>query len=105
MRFTRRFSPPFLQGSFSPEVLLMSIAKYFASSALLFCLSVSLHAQTTGAVLTRHAPNLNRRVEGSVQQMLGEGLNLNNGADVTGELLVPGSPEVQTNGQPAFGGV
>ncbi len=64
----------------------------------------ALRAQATGTALVRHAPTLNGTVDGSVQQMLGEGVRLNGGAIVTGALLVPGTPRVRVNGHPAFGG-
>ena len=52
-------------------------------------------AQTTNlAVTVRHAPGLNGngRIEGSLQQMLGEGTTLNGGFTLTGDLLVPEPP-------------
>lgn len=52
----------------------------------------------------RHAPTLNGNVEGSIQQMTGEAVTLNGGANVTGDLLVPGSPTIRLNGQPNYGG-
>jgi len=64
-----------------------------------------LGAQTAGTALVRHAPTINGTVEGSVQQMLGEGVTLNGGAAVSGDLLVPGMPVVRLNGHPVFGGI
>ncbi len=58
----------------------------------------------TGTALVRHAPTLNGRVEGSVQVMTAENVTLNGGAAVTGDLLIPGSPSLQRNGNPSFGG-
>lgn len=55
-----------------------------------------------GTALVRHAPDLNGTVEGSVHQMMGEGVTLNGGAVVSGNLLVPGTPRVRLNGKPAF---
>ena len=52
----------------------------------------------------RHAPALNGTVEGSIQQMTAENVTLNGGARVTGDLLVPGTPTVRLNGNPAYGG-
>ncbi|MEW6131397.1 MAG: RHS repeat-associated core domain-containing protein [Acidobacteriota bacterium] len=57
------------------------------------------------AVVIRHAPNINGRVEGTVRQLTGENLVLNSGAIITSALLVPGTPQVQINGNPTFGGV
>lgn len=52
----------------------------------------------------RHAPTLNGRVEGSVQMLTGEYLNLNSGVVVKGDLLVPGTPTVVRNGSPVYQG-
>jgi len=51
-------------------------------------------AQTNLAVTVRHAPNLNGngRIEGSLQQLLGENVTLNGGFTMTGDLPVPGTP-------------
>ncbi len=59
------------------------------------------------AVTTRHAPSINgnSRVEGSVQQLLGESVTLNGGATLTQDLLVPGTPTVQTSGSVNWQGV
>jgi len=76
---------------------LQGYALYLASA--LFCA-----AQTTGTALVRHAPTLNGSIDGSVQQMLGEAVTFNGGAVVTGDLLVPGTPTVRLNGQPAYAG-
>lgn len=52
----------------------------------------------------RRAPTLNGRVEGSIQQMTAENVTLNGGAEVTGDLLVPGSPTIRLNGNPTYAG-
>ena len=52
----------------------------------------------------RHAPTLNGKVEGSLQVMLTENVTLNGGASVSGDLLLPGTPTVQLNGHPTYGG-
>lgn len=54
--------------------------------------------------LVNHAPAFNGNVDGSVQQMLAEGVTLNGSATITGDLLVPGTPAVQLNGHPSYGG-
>ena len=62
-------------------------------------------AQTVnGTALVRRAPTLNGNLEGSIQQMTAENTTLNGGANVTGDLLVPGTPEVRLNGNPTYGG-
>jgi hypothetical protein len=52
----------------------------------------------------RHAPTLNGRIEGSVQMLAGEYVNLNSGNVVKGDLLVPGTPAVVINGTPVYQG-
>lgn len=54
--------------------------------------------------IVRHAPNVNGRVEGSVQMLLGEYVNLNSGNVITSDLLVPGTPSIQINGTPNYQG-
>lgn len=58
---------------------------------------------TTTAVV-RHAPTINGGVDGSVQVLLPESVTLNGNAWVSGDLLVPGTPNVQLNGHPTYGG-
>ena len=55
-------------------------------------------------VVVRRAPSLNGRVEGSLQVLTGESIVLNSGAQVSGDLLVPGTPAVHLNGMPSYGG-
>jgi hypothetical protein len=55
-------------------------------------------------VLMRHGIGLNGRIEGSVQQLLGESTTFNSAAVLTGDLLVPGSPNLIRNGVSNFGG-
>ncbi len=69
----------------------------------LLVLPLAVSAQT-GTALVRHAPTLNGRVEGSVQVMTAENVTLNGGAYVEGDLLLPGTPTVQLNGNPTYGG-
>ena len=54
--------------------------------------------------LVRHAPTINGRVEGTVQQLNGENVALNSSTVITGDLLVPGTPTVKINGSPNYGG-
>ena len=83
----------------------------FLFSLLIFILSLALAApaqtaQTNLAVTVRHAPSLNGngRIEGSLQQLLGENTTLNGGFTMTGDLLAPGTPTLRVNGKPAFAG-
>ncbi|MEO6994211.1 MAG: tandem-95 repeat protein, partial [Lacunisphaera sp.] len=52
----------------------------------------------------QHAPSINGKVDGSLQQMSAEGVTFNGGANVTGDLSVPGTPTIQLNGTPAYSG-
>lgn len=55
--------------------------------------------------LVKQRPVLNSaRVEGSLQQMLGQNVSLNGSTTVSGDLLVPGTPSVILNGSPNYGG-
>ena len=78
--------------------------KVFAGAAVALFFAAAVQAQT-GTALVRHAANIDGRVEGSVQQMLGENLFLNDrDAVVSGDLLVPGTPTVVTRGRLHYGG-
>lgn len=52
----------------------------------------------------QEAPQVNGTVEGSVWMLSGRDYNHNGGALITGDLQVPGTPEVRVQGNPAFGG-
>jgi rhamnogalacturonan endolyase len=54
--------------------------------------------------LVRHAPVLNGQVEGSLQILSGESFALNSSKEVSGDVLVPGTPTVWLNGAPTYGG-
>ena len=73
-------------------------------AATLLCVPSSF-AQSVGTALVRNAPQLNGTVDGNLQQMTGKSVTLNGSAIVTGDLLVVGTPGMQINGTPNFGGV
>jgi hypothetical protein len=79
----------------------------YLSLCLALGLALTSHAETNLGVLVRHAPAFNGpgRIEGSVQQMLGEGLNFNSGFTLTGDMYLPGTPNIYTNGPATVGGV
>lgn len=58
----------------------------------------------TITALVRHAPTISGDIDGSAQMLSGENLSLNNGAGISGDLLVPGTPTVQLNGAPTYAG-
>ena len=59
----------------------------------------------TIAALVRHAPTLNGELDGSIQVTSAENITLNGNAAISGDLLVPGTPALQINGHPTFGGL
>jgi len=58
----------------------------------------------TTTALVRHAPVINGGIDGSVQQLLPESTTLNGTAWISGDLLVPGTPNVRLNGRPFYAG-
>jgi hypothetical protein len=80
-------------GSYSVTVT-NAVGSVTSNSARLLIAAVSL---------VNHAPSLNSaQVEGSLQQMLGESLSLNGSTSVSGDLLVPGAPDVVVSGSPSY---
>lgn len=85
----------------------LSVVRALACAGIILGFSLIAMAQTDLAVTVRHAPDLNRNglIEGSLQQLLGESVTLNDGFVMTGDLLVAGTPTLLLNGTPAFSGV
>jgi rhamnogalacturonan endolyase len=55
--------------------------------------------------IVRHAPSLTGGgVHGSLQVVSPENIDVNGSMNVTGDLLVPGTPTVKLNGHPTYGG-
>jgi hypothetical protein len=78
-----------------------------AVTALLFSvfLASAQTVQTNLAATVRHAPCLNGgTIQGSLQQLNGESVAINNGFAMTGDLLVPGTPTLVLNGKSAYSG-
>lgn len=86
---------PVLPGSYTVEALINAPGYTGSASGTL---------RITVTALVRHAPAFNGGLFGSVQQLLPESVTLNGSAIVTGNLLVPGTPNVQLNGRPVYGG-
>ncbi|MDP2137917.1 MAG: Ig-like domain-containing protein, partial [Candidatus Didemnitutus sp.] len=61
-------------------------------------------AQPTGTALVRQAPDVQGKIEGSVQVMEPDDVTLSGGAKITGDLLVPGTPSVRLSGNPTYAG-
>lgn len=74
--------------------------------SLLLGMSISVGwAQATTTAWVRRAPTLGGTVIGSLQQMTGENVKLDSSANISGDLLVPGSPALKLSGTGiAFGG-
>jgi RHS repeat-associated protein len=59
---------------------------------------------TVGLAITRHAPAItDARVEGSLQQLIGEEVALRGGTVITSDLLVPGTPSARVEGTARIG--
>jgi hypothetical protein len=58
----------------------------------------------TVTALVRRAPSLDGGLDGSLQVLTGESFALNGNAYVSGDILVPGLPQVRLNGRPTFVG-
>jgi len=87
--------PPTAPGSYTVSATIVD-ANYAGSA------SATLVITTTA--LVRHGPTLDGRLNGSLEMLSGENTALDGGALVSGDLLVPGTPTVRLNGQPAYGG-
>lgn len=59
----------------------------------------------TITALVRRAPHISGTLEGSFQMLTGEDVKLNGSALVSGDLLVPGMPDVRLNGAPVLVGI
>ena len=86
------------------RVLTLTAVCAFVGAAL--CLTLPMRAQQSSVprAIVRHGFTVNGRIEGSVQQLSGEDTTVNSGGVLTGDLFVPGSPTVEQNGHPTFGG-
>ena len=85
---------------------LISFRRAWCCSCLLIAplLAAQVPPSEVGRAQVRHAPTINGAVDGSIQQMLGEPATLNAAAAITGDLFVPGTPEVRINGRPTYAG-
>lgn len=59
----------------------------------------------TITALVRQVPQINGDLDGSIQVLTGANFALNGSTLVSGDLLVPGTPEVRLNGHPTLAGV
>ncbi|MEW6127269.1 MAG: PKD domain-containing protein, partial [Acidobacteriota bacterium] len=80
--------------------------KSASTPSLLPRLAFTPFVLNTPTAVIKRVLNLNSgRIEGSAQQLSGENVTLDGSSVITQDLLVPGSPNVQINGQPTFAGV
>lgn len=66
--------------------------------------SASGTLQIDVTALVRHLDTVSGGIHGSVQVTTAEATGLNGNAWISGNLLVPGTPEVRLNGKPVYGG-
>jgi hypothetical protein len=71
---------------------------------LILVMSPQAAGEPAAPALVRRAPEIDGTVEGSIWQLLAESVELNGGAAIAGDLLVPGTPAVRLNGRPSYGG-
>jgi rhamnogalacturonan endolyase len=88
-------TPPTLPGTYN---VIATVTDPAYSGSATGTLTITITA------LVRHAPTLNGDIDGSIQVLLPESITLNGSAGVSGDLLVPGTPRVQLNGSPLYGG-
>ena len=89
-------TPPTLPGSYA-VVATINDPNYSGTASATLTITIT--------ALVRHAPTLDGDIDGSLQVLLGESMTLNGNAGISGDLLVVGTPTVQLNGHPTFGGV
>ena len=98
-------NPMNLMRALSVWSYLGSVVGLIAASAPLVAYSITPSSPSTNqAVWVRHAASINGRIEGSLQQLTGESSILNGGAVITGDLWVPGTPNIRSNGSPQYSG-
>ncbi|MBI4748019.1 MAG: hypothetical protein HY774_05990, partial [Acidobacteria bacterium] len=88
----------------SPEAFTLSPSARIQAADFLHSPFFILNSAEDRAI-SRRAPSINGRLEGSLQQLTPENVTLNGGATITEKLYVPGTPTVRRNGNPNFGGV
>jgi DNA/RNA endonuclease G (NUC1) len=89
-------TPPTLPGRYSVEATLDN-ANY--SGAVIGTLEIGVTA------LVNRGLSLNGGIDGSIQVRLPEASTLNGNGWISGDLLVPGTPELRANGNPTYAGV
>ncbi len=83
---------------------LRRIFSLLAATASIFSATAQT-VQTNLAVTVQHAPSLNGgTIQGSLQQLNAESVNVNSGFTMTGDMLVSGTPTLVLNGKPTYSG-
>jgi hypothetical protein len=105
LAFIPRFAAVTVVRAFCSGAIRDSAKAVFLGLAALQFQAATL-AETNIAVVVRHGVSLNGpgRIEGSMQQLLGEGSTFNSGFVLSGDFYVPGTPSLILNGSPTFSG-
>jgi endo-1,4-beta-xylanase len=91
-------------GSTAPATAPGSYAVIAAVSSPDYVGSASGTLVITTTVVTRHAPTIDGSLDGSIQVLLPENVALRDGAVISGDLLVPGTPQVIVKDAPDYEG-
>ena len=98
--------PSFIVGCFSAvrRIAPPKSGSRLVGVALALATSVAMPGQT-GTALVRRAPHIDGTVDGSLQQVNAENVNLSgHSISISGDLLVPGTPTVSQHGRSHYGG-
>ncbi|MFT3831346.1 MAG: Ig-like domain-containing protein [Opitutaceae bacterium] len=74
------------------------------STIIVLALGSAASAQVAGVAITNRINGISGRVDGSLQQNQANGVTLNSGAAINGDLYVLGLPAVTINGAPTYVG-
>lgn len=74
----------------------------FESVSATVGINVLAAGSTDPSVVLKYPPNLNGRIEGTVRFMESGWMSLNSGAEIVGNLIVPGIPAVNLNGNASY---
>lgn len=85
-----------------PPVMKLSPAFFFSCAVLV---PPALVAAEPGPAVVRHAPAMSGRIEGSLQVLAAESISIREHAAITGDLLVPGRPELRRDRTAKLGGI
>ncbi len=88
--------------------ILWAGARWVRATVVLGCatvgVAVAASAEVAGVAVVNRLGELSGRVEGSIRQNAANGVTLNRGAVLDGDLFVVGRPTVMVNGTPVYAG-